>query len=306
MLTDPFGRTLTRLRISLTERCNLRCVYCDKEGLDNAEDEMSLEEVVKLADVGSRLGMSKVKLTGGEPLLRTDIVEVVRRTASLPYVSEVSMVTNGTLLADKAEALAEAGLRRVNVSLASLNPDVYRRICGGDVQTVLEGIRKAKEAGLAPIKLNTVVLKGLNEDGIRELMDFSASTGTVLQLIELHYVDGIMDESFFKRHYASLDAVEKELKASAVQVVRRTDMQFRPKYVLKGGLEVELVRFMGNCDFCAHCTRLRVTSDGKVKPCLMRDDNLVDALTALRKGAGDEELQAIFRRAVSLREPYQA
>lgn len=305
MLTDPSGRTLTRLRLSLTERCNLRCIYCDKEGLSAPDDHMSLEEIVRLAEVGSRLGMSKIKLTGGEPLLRPDIVEIVRRIASLPPVSEVSMVTNGTLLAKTADALAKAGLRRVNVSLASLDPEVYKRICGGDVQRVLEGIRKAKAAGLTPIKINTVVLKGLNEDGIPALMDFCTSMGTVLQLIELHYVEGIVDEAFFRRHYVSLGPIEKELSASAVEVVRRMDMQFRPKYVLKGGLEVELVRFTGNCDFCVHCTRLRVTSDGKVKPCLMRDDNLVDALTALRNGAEDEELEKRFLMAVALREPYQ-
>lgn len=306
MLIDPFGRALSRLRLSVTDRCNLACIYCDREGLTASKDEMSLEEIVRLADVGSRLGMGKVKITGGEPLLRPDIVEIVRRISSLPSVTEVSMVTNGTLLAEKAEPLAKAGLERVNVNLASLDPAVYKRICGGDVQAVLEGIWKAKAAGLSPVKLNTVVLKGLNDGGIRQLMDFCASTSAILQLIELHYVKGIVDEPFFKHHYASLDAIEAGLMASAAKVVRRTDMQFRPRYVFKGGLEVELVRFQGNCEFCAHCTRLRVTSDGKVKPCLMRDDNLVDVLAAMRSGAADEELQRLFQSAASLREPYQA
>lgn len=269
-----------------------------------ASDQMSVDEVVKLAEVGSSLGMGKVKITGGEPLVRLDIVEIVRRIRALPSVSEISMVTNGTLLADKAFELAKVGLKRVNVNLPSLDPSVYAFITGGNLALTLGGLIEAKTAGLSPVKLNTVVLRELNETSISQLMDFCTSTGAVLQLIELHSVRGIVDPTFYKRHYVSLDSIEDGLRSSAVRVERRTDMQFRPRYIFEGGLEVELVRFQGNCDFCAHCTRLRVTSDGKVKPCLMRENNLVDVLTPLRRGAADPELRTLFQRAASLREPY--
>lgn len=307
VLIDPFGRALTRLRVSVTDRCNLNCVYCDREGVGTPSSEMTVEEVTRIVRLGARLGMTKVKVTGGEPLLRGDIVDIITAAADIPAVEEVSMVTNGVLLAGKAEALVKAGLRRVNVNLATPFPETYKRVSGGgDLTPVLEGVKEAVRVGLNPVKLNMVMLKGFNAQAVPDMVEFCTQQGTALQLIELHSVKDVVDPEFYERHHLSLDAVEAWLKAQAVNVNVRKDLHLRPRYTLKGGVEVEVVRFSDNCDFCAHCTRLRITCDGKIKPCLMRNDNLVDILTPMREGIDDEGLVKLFKNAVSLREPYQA
>ncbi len=307
VLIDPFGRALTRLRVSVTDRCNLNCVYCDREGVGTPSSEMTVEEVTRIVRLGARLGMTKVKVTGGEPLLRGDIVDIITAAADIPAVEEVSMVTNGVLLAGKAEALVKAGLRRVNVNLATPFPETYKRVSGGgDLTPVLEGVKEAVRVGLNPVKLNMVMLKGFNAQAVPDMVEFCTQQGTALQLIELHSVKDVVDPEFYERHHLSLDAVEAWLKAQAVNVNVRKDLHLRPRYTLKGGVEVEVVRFSDNCDFCAHCTRLRITCDGKIKPCLMRNDNLVDILAPMREGIDDEGLVKLFKNAVSLREPYQA
>ena len=313
VLIDPFGRAVTSLRISLTDSCNLHCIYCDMEGMERidridrmeASDRlMRAEEVAEIVRIASKLGMTKIKLTGGEPLLREDIVEVVSKVASNPFVEEVSMVTNGVLLAQKAHDLAKAGLRRVNVNLASIDPEVYRFVTGGSLERVVEGLREAIKAGLSPVKLNMVVLKGINDQSIPAMLDFCSSLGTSLQLIELHHISGIGKSEFYESYHVDISSFEDYLTARAVKVERRLDLQNRPRYLLENGVQVELVKYSHNSQFCLRCPRLRVTSDGKLKPCLMRNDNLVDILTPLRNGASEEDLVKLFEKAVSLRRPY--
>ncbi len=299
-LRDPFGRVVDSLRISLTQRCNFECFFCHREGEHDPHGEMAPEEVEGVVALASELGFEKVKLTGGEPLLREDAVEIVRRVAAL--IPEVSMTTNASLLAERARDLREAGLRRVNVSFHSLRPDVFRRITGNGSQAeVEEGVRAAVDCGLIPVKLNVVVLRGLNSEEIPEMIDYSKKAGAILQLIEYQPLErGV--EGWGEHHY-DLSPVEEELASRSERVVER-DLHRRRQYHLEGGGVVEVVRPMHNSRFCKYCTRLRLTSDGRLKPCLMRDDNLVDIVGPIRRGEPREALFEAFREAVARREPY--
>lgn len=289
MLKDPHNRTVTNLRISLNSRCNLRCIYCHAEGEVDPDEQMSAEDITELMQVGVKFGIRSVKFTGGEPLLRRDLLDIVR---SVPLGVEASMTTNGTLLAAKAAALKEAGLARVNISLDTLQPDRYKEITGKDrLADVLAGIDAAIEAGLTPVKLNMVLLEGINEDELDDFMAFvRGKRDLILQVIEL------MEFNECEFH-ADVDSVEQDLNERATRVVTRR-MHHRKKYCLDGA-EVEVVRPLHNTEFCAFCNRLRVTSDGKLKPCLLRSDNLVDT-----KGKHGKELEDAFREAVSRRKPF--
>lgn len=299
-LRDPYGRPINSLRISLTQRCNFSCFFCHREGESNPRGEATAEEIEAVAAAASELGMKRFKLTGGEPLLRGDIVEVVGRIA--PYANEVSMTTNGSLLEEKAASLLEAGLRRVNISLHSMRSEAFSRITGRDALPEVErGITAAVESGLKPVKLNMVVLKRLNSGEIPRMIEFSRGVGAVLQLIEFQPIQlGARDWSRF--HY-DLRPVEEMLEARSVKVHVRA-LHRRRQYHLEGGGVVEVVRPMHNSLFCRFCTRLRVTSDGRLKPCLMRNDNLVEAVSLLRRGASGADLADAFREAVARREPY--
>lgn len=300
-MKDKFGRPVTSLRISITRACDLDCFYCHREGTLKGNRKMSPEEIGKLVEVATEFGIEKVKLTGGEPLVREDIEEVVSNV-SIPSISDVSMTTNGVKLADKAEVLKDAGLDRINISLDTLDPEVYRDITGSPcLSQVLEGIDSAIEAGLSPVKLNTLVLKGINESEIDSLIEYSLGKGTILQLIELEKVLPENAETY-RRYHKNLDSIEEKIRKRASKIDTRWMMQARRKYVIDGG-ELEVVNPMHNSEFCAHCTRLRMTSDGYLKPCLMRNDNLVDALTPLRKG-NSEAVKDAYRTAIERREPY--
>ena len=304
MIRDPYGRPVNNLRISVTQKCNLNCFYCHREGETEAPStEMSPDEIATIVEVASRLGVRKVKLTGGEPLLRKDILEIVRRIKDVPGIVEVSLTTNGTLLQNLAHELAESGLDRVNVSLDSLNPSRYMAITGRNcLSSVLSGIMEAKNAGLNPVKVNMVLLRGVNEDEVWDMVEFSSKAGVILQLIELVSAPST-ENGVFRRYHVDPAPIEEELRGMASRVLVRR-MHHRRKYLLPGGAEVEVVRPMHNTEFCAYCTRMRVTSDGKLKPCLLRDDNLVDILMPIRRGASMRELEAVFKRAVMLRRPY--
>lgn len=299
-LRDPYGRSINSLRISLTQRCNFNCFFCHREGEENPRGETSAEEIETIAEAASELGIRRYKITGGEPLLRDDIVDVVHRIT--PYAEEVSMTTNASLLASKAVSLRKSGLKRVNISLHSARPDVFKKITGRDALSEVEkGIEAAIGSGLSPVKLNMVVLNGLNSDEIPTMIEFTKELGAVLQLIEFqpiqHGVGG------WKEFHFDLRSVERELEANSAEVFERA-LHRRKQYKLKGGGAVEIVRPMHNSQFCRFCTRLRVTSDGRLKPCLMKDDNLIEAASIIRQGRPRKALVDAFRNAVTLREPY--
>jgi len=289
MLSDPYSRPVSNLRISLTPRCNLRCMYCHAEGEDSPSHEMSTDQIAEVIRVAGKFDIRSVKFTGGEPLLRKDIAEIIE---SIPDGMESSMTTNGTLLVDLARDLKEAGLSRVNISLDSLNPEIYTQITGCDrLDDVLEGITAALDAGLTPVKLNMVMLKGINEGELDDFFRFiRGNRDLVLQVIEL------MD---FRdcAHHADLNGLEKDLAERSTQILTRR-MHHRKKYCVEGA-EVEVVRPLHNTEFCAFCNRLRVTSDGKLKPCLLRSDNHIDIA-----GKRGEELEALFVEAARRRSPF--
>jgi cyclic pyranopterin phosphate synthase len=288
-MVDSYGRKVTGIRIALTPHCNLRCIYCHHEGELLPGGEIPGDMVVSIAKAAAELGMRSVKFTGGEPLLRKDLDLIIAR---IPQSLDISITTNGILLAEQAEALARAGLNRVNVSLDSLQPNRYCQITRGrpgDLEKVLSGIDASIEADLLPIKLNVVVLKR-NESEVPEMIEFCRRRGLILQLIELLDIQG-------QGISGDIEGIERSLAAQADSILTR-EMHRRKKYFLDGA-EVEVVRPMDNTEFCAHCTRLRVTSDGKIKPCLLRSDNLVkiDSCDPVR-------VKELLRMANARREPY--
>ena len=297
MLEDDFGREVTGVRVSLTDRCNFDCVYCHNEGLgdtrgpmDPDDDEMSADDVVRFLEVVEEFGVEKVKLTGGEPMLRQDLEEIIERT---PDSMETSLTTNGTFLPGRAEALKEAGLSRVNVSQDALDPDAFAEITkSGAYDRVIEGVEAALDAGLAPVKLNMVVFEhtaGYVEGMVEHVAE---NDGLQLQLIEY------MPELAGHPEWAiDIERVHNWLEEQADRVERR-EMHARRRYFVNGGM-VEIVDPVGNEEFCANCERVRVTHDGYLKGCLNRNDDLKSMGECSR-----EEIREALERTVAERVPY--
>lgn len=302
MLVDDFGRPVENLRISVTQECNFNCIYCHREGYPfNCGAEMKPEEIERIVKIAASLGVYSVKLTGGEPLLRDDIIDITRRISSVSGVKDVAMTTNGFLLAHYADQLREAGLVRVNVSLNTLRPERFKFITGVDAhRKVINGILKAVEAGLSPVKVNTVLLRGVNDDEVEDLIHFARDHDLILQIIEL---ERFGDEVFYNRYHLDLSSLEKKFEERAEKIIVRR-MQHRKKYFLVDGAEVEVVKPMHNTEFCLHCSRIRLTSDGKLKPCLFRNNDLIDILSPIRDGEDDENLKNLFVKAVKKRKPF--
>ncbi len=296
---DPYNRRITGLRVSLTQRCNLNCRYCHHEGEDRTSGEMTAGEILRIIKLASSLGIRRVKYTGGEPLLRDDLPEIIRGSVAIG-LEDVAITTNGTLLKGRVAELTKAGLRRMNISIPSLNPSVYSALTGGDLTNTIDGVTEAADSRIN-IKINTVVMKGVNDGEVRRFIELSTSINGSLQFIELEDLN--LERSFFTNHYLDLSQLESILSKMAERILYRDDMNRRRVYIV-GGTSVEVVRPTNNPDFCARCSRIRITSDGKIKPCLMRSDNLVDLLSPMRSGLPDEDLKLLFIKAVNLRSPY--
>lgn len=297
MLTDAFGRPVTDLRISVTERCNFRCIYCHNEGQGSPvappsaprSDEMSPQEIERIVRTATEFGVQRVKLTGGEPLVRDDLAEIIRRLA--PHV-EVSLTTNGSMLEARAADLKAAGLARLNVSVDSLDPREFENIRGGQLAPVLRGVRAALAAGLDPVKLNLVLYRQTLKN-IDPMIDFVGATqGLRLQLIQF-----MPEMAWMKAHVVDIETVRATLEEKADRVAERR-MHHRKRYQIRGAW-VELVDPVENVEFCMNCHRLRVTHDGKLKGCINRNDNLIPT-----RGLTDDQLREAFRRAVAIRVPY--
>lgn len=302
---DPHGREVKSLRLSVTQRCDLACAHCHREGQRPSTREMTPEEIERIVRIAASIGVRKVKLTGGEPLLRGDIVEIVSRIS--PLMAEVSLTTNGSQLAGMARNLRKAGLRRVNVSLHSLDPDRFSKLCGVDkVAEVVSGIEESVRAGLSPVKVNMVVLKGENDGEIQSMIDFCGKVGAVLQLIEYEADRDSANGDHFAKRFYSLGSIEETLSRQSIDTsVNELHRRRRYKIGANGGsVIVEVVRPMHNTEFCANCTRIRMSSDGRLKPCLLDPSGEVDVLTPLRHGSADERLRELFLEAVRKRRPY--
>ncbi|MFW9846104.1 MAG: GTP 3',8-cyclase MoaA [Candidatus Thorarchaeota archaeon] len=303
-LVDAYGRHINYLRISLTQNCNHACFFCHSEGQSLEGPEMSPEELERLVTVGASRGVTRVKLTGGEPLLRSDILDIIRRLS--PLVEDLSLTTNGTLLEDLAFDLKDAGLDRVNVSLHSLRMETYQRITGfNSLSKVKRGILKAIEAGLSPVKINMTIIKSINDDEIQSMMRFASHVGAILQLIELQDIPTKPEQDLDDQR-VKINDLEEQFKKVATKIEQRT-LHGRKLYTVpveEGSVQVEIVKPMGNSSFCMSCTRLRVTSDGKLKPCLYREDNLVHVRQFLSDCRYDNQLLEAYVKAATLRQPF--
>ena len=279
---DKFERPLISLRISITNRCNVKCFYCHHDGIVPQNYEMTSNEMQRIVKVAKEIGIEKIRLSGGEPLIRDDIVDIVTKISSVGF-RDISLTTNGVLLGKYAEALYNAGLTRVNVSFDTLNPKTYKFITKRDyMELAKKGIEKAVNAGLNPVKVNMVVMKGINDNEIWDMFQFCKDKGAILQLIELLKTENCQETEFFDEYHYDMGELEEELSKISNRVKTRKFMQDRKKYFVNGG-EIEIVRPMDNTEFCKNCTRLRITPDGKIKPCLLRNDNLVDSYRTYEK-----------------------
>ena len=300
---DKFERPIISLRITITNRCNENCIYCHHDGMVSSKDEMTPDEIYRICKIAKSLGVRKIRLSGGDPLVRKDIVEIVEKIASLDF-KDISLTTNGVLLEKYAKDLKDAGLDRVNVSLDTLNRDTYKFVTNMDyLNEAKAGILKAVEVGLYPVKINMVIMKDINQNEIRDMFHFCRDNDIVLQLIELIESENCDDDKFNAEYHYPLDSLEKRLCDIADDVRERKFMQGRKKYYINDG-EIEIVRPVDNSSFCANCSRLRITPDGKIKPCLLRNDNLVELISHIRNGESDENLEEIFINGINNREPF--
>jgi cyclic pyranopterin phosphate synthase len=301
VLTDGFGRVHDDLRLSVTDRCNLRCAYCMPEDpvWFPRERMLTFEEIRRVVAVLAGAGVRKVRLTGGEPLVRRGLPDLVRMLAGIPGIEDLSLTTNGVLLARQARPLAEAGLRRVNVSLDTLDAQRFARLTGRPrLPEVLEGLQAAAEAGLSPIKINAVLLRGVNDDEAEALVDLGRTRGCEVRFIEVMPLDNhaawdlsrVVSGSELRRRIAARWPIVPELPNDPSAPAAR--------YRFADGRGA--VGFVDSVTrpFCGDCSRLRLTSDGHVRVCLY-DDREVDLRGPLRAGAGDEALLALVRGALA-------
>ena len=302
---DSFGRQVDYLRISVTDRCNERCLYCMPEGYQGWErqpDHLTAEEIVRVVRVATGLGFRKFRLTGGEPLVRGDVPDMVRAMTAIPGVECVGLSTNGTRLATLAQPLCAAGLRTVNVSLDALDPGIYRRVTGGDVTRVLAGIRAAVAAGFERVKLNCVLMRGVNEAELWPLVLFAAELGLPLRLIELMplTLTEVLTEANFLPCGEAMQLLARHDELIP-QPERRLGHGPAKYYLLKQtGAMVGFIGALTNEHFCENCNKMRLTADGKVRPCLGNHAE-VDLRSALRHGAADRELKELLESALRVK-----
>ncbi len=296
-LLDTFGRTHNNLRISVTDRCNLRCTYCMPEEvvfMDKGEL-LTFEEIARFVQIAVPLGIDKLRLTGGEPLMRRDLHRLVRMLAAIPGVKDIGLTTNGLLLAGQARALFEAGLRRINVSLDTLNPDTFRQLSRRDgLQQVLEGIDAAKQAGFQPVKINAVSIRGVTEREVVPLARYARANDLELRFIE--YMPIGADHWERGKVYFAHEIMEQiESEVGALVPARDYDrrnpaMEFE---YADGAGRVGIIASISR-PFCTSCNRIRLTADGKLRNCLFALEEM-DVKSLLRGAAIAETIQQVIR-----------
>lgn len=305
-LSDSFGRQIDYLRISVTDRCNLRCVYCMPAAHGSwipRRDLLTRDEIVRVVEAGAGLGLRKVRLTGGEPLVRPDIVELVQAIASLEGIEEVSLTTNGMLLERMAPRLADAGLRRVNVSLDSLQPEKFRALTRfGEISRVWAGIRAAEESGLLPVKFNAVIVRGINDGELQDFAQLTMRYAWHVRFIELMPMgnEGIWGPGFplHEHRYFSVQEMQAQLAKLNLTPTRCPQGNGPARsFTIPGALgTIGFISPMGD-HFCQSCNRLRLTADGYLRPCLFSQSE-IPVRQALSPGSG---LTDLIREAVALK-----
>ncbi|MGC9009684.1 MAG: GTP 3',8-cyclase MoaA [Sulfolobales archaeon] len=306
---DRYGRPVKTLRITVTHRCNYNCFFCHMEGEDPSDKtELSHNEIILVAKAFSRIGVKEYKITGGEPLLREDIENIINSLKYVVGASDVSLTTNGFFLEEKVERLRKAGLDRINISIHSLRREIYRKITGHDVlDKVLRGFYRARKLDFKKIKINVVILKGLNDGEIPDFIELiRGDDRLILQLIELHPVG--FGKNVFNKYFMSLEEIEKKIIELSSTFDIRRDLHNRPIYHLRDGGYIEIVKPVSNPIFCAGCTRLRLTSNGYIRPCLMKNSVGVDLKPILRNENLDEEKKIneiikLIYKVIEIREP---
>jgi cyclic pyranopterin phosphate synthase len=292
---DSFGRVIDYLRISVTDRCNERCLYCMPEGYKGwaqKADHLTASEIIRVARAACRLGFRKFRLTGGEPCIRKELIEIAAGISLQPGVQSLGLSTNGTRFASLAAPLRDAGVDSVNISLDTLDPALYRRITGGEVSAVHAGIRAALSSGFARVKLNCVLMRGINEAEIWPLIHFAAEREIPIRFIELmplSRTDVLTEENFLSAQEVRSRLAERD-ELSAIDSPRLGHGPARYYRLAKSGATVGFIGAITTSDFCSGCNKIRLTADGKIRPCLGRHNEL-DLLGALRRGeAGVEQV----------------
>ena len=301
-MNDAFERDIDYLRISVTDRCNLRCIYCmPAEGveLSSYEDILRLEEIVKIIKCAVTLGIKKIRFTGGEPLVRKGIVDLIKQTSEIPEIKDISLTTNGILLPEMAKSLKKAGLNRVNISLDTLSPQKYAEITrGGQFGKVWLGLEAARDAGLDPVKLNTVIIRGLNDDEIFDFADLTTKMPIHVRFIELMPI-GTSQAAAMDTYISSAELLE--MIGNKREIV--------PEYDVAGSGPAKYFRIPGapgtvgvispiSSHFCASCNRVRLTAEGQLRPCLQSPKE-IDLRVPLRSGASEKELADIIQLAIN-------
>ncbi len=305
-LSDSFQRPIDYFRISVTDRCNLRCIYCMPTcgvPLMARDDILSFEEIYAVASAAAELGINKVRLTGGEPLVRLGLPRLVRMLSTIDNLDDISLTTNGLLLPRYAAELKSAGLRRVNISLDTLKPDKFKNITrGGALETVLQAIKIAGEVGLNPVKINVVVMAGLNDD---ELLDFAAKTVTEGWNVRFIERMPFVSDSAVTSPFVSVGEMRRRLRALGELAPCNLKMGNGPAKYFRLPKASGTIGFITPVSehFCFRCNRLRLTADGKLRLCLLSDAE-IDVRQALRQGTSPEALKKILAEAVA-RKPLQ-
>lgn len=301
-LKDSYSRRIDYLRISVTDKCNLKCLYCmPSKGLKHFEDSEILtnDEIVRFVRIAHKHGLEKVRITGGEPLVRKDIIDLVRLIKSVG-ICDLSITTNGTTLSGQAEELKRAGLDRVNISLDSLDAERYRKITkGGDISLVWNSVKEAERVGLVPVKINMVPIRGINDDEITSFASLTINNDYHIRFIEL--MPSACNGAWRKDKYvSSLEIMEKILKLGKVEPFKFKGRGPSRNYRIKGAVGVIGIISPISEHFCDFCNRLRLTADGNIRPCLF-SNIMFDIKNPMRRGASDEEIEAIFFSAIKVK-----
>lgn len=302
MLKDRFGRNIEYLRLSVTDRCDLRCQYCLPNGyadFETPDDWLTFAEIERVIRVFATLGTRRIRLTGGEPLVRPHVSELAQRLSALPGIDDLSLSTNATRLAKQARALRQAGISRINVSLDSLQADRYKQLTGGKLHKVLDGLMAARDAGFAPIKINMVVMRDRNEDEIEAMVDYCIEHDFTLRFIETMPMGDTGREA--SNYYVDLQQVKARL-AQRYQLIDSMMPGGGPaRYVRVAGTELR-IGFITPISqhFCETCNRVRLSADGTLHMCLGQNDSY-PLRDILREGCSDEALQQHIMAAINLK-----
>ncbi|MGC8796255.1 GTP 3',8-cyclase MoaA [Thermodesulfovibrio sp.] len=302
-MKDNFNRNIDYLRVSVTDRCNLRCIYCmPQEGIKFVphDEILRYEEILKIIRIATTIGISKIRITGGEPLVRKDIVSFIERLSKIQDIKDMAMTTNGTLLKKYAKDLYEAGLKRVNVSLDSLDENKFKTITrSGSLKDVLEGIEQAYKAGLYPIKINVVVMKGINDDEIEKFARWSMEVPYQIRFIEFMPIG---QNNWEKELFISGEEVKQKIENTVGSLIPVEIKKSGPAeyFILEGAKG--LLGFISplSAHICTRCNRLRLTAEGKLRPCLFSDRE-IDLKRILRSGASEDEIRQILIKAIQLK-----